>query len=127
MATRIKVTMTNAEELARIRGLDKNGRLQKMLTSEIYRRSDAYTPMQSSVLKSQVDVGSDYVHYRVPHARYQWYGKVMVGPAPRRVTSKDLQYNGSPRRGKEWVLRMWKDHGKAVLQSIAKEGGMQAK
>lgn len=127
MATRIKVTLTNAEELARVRGLDKNGKLQKMLTSEIYRRSDPYTPMQQGVLKSQTEISNTQIKYKVPYARYQWCGKVMVGPAPRKVTSKDLQYNGAPRRGKKWVLRMWKDHGQSILQSIANEGRFSVK
>ena len=71
-------------------------------------------------------IGSGEVSYNSPYGRYQYYGKLMVGPAPRQLTNTDLQYHsGDSRRGAFWFERMKSDHLDDILkgaQRIANGG-----
>ena len=58
--------------------------------------------------------------YNAPHARYQYYGKVMVGRAPKRLTNKDLTYEGAPQRGAKWFERMKAQNRNEILKGAAK-------
>lgn len=123
MIIRLKPT---SEILAR-RGLDKKGKVQKIVDSEVLRYSDPYVPMLSSTLKKSgvlsTDLGSGEVQYNTPYARYQYYGKVMVGRAPKKVIDKNLQYGDAPKRGALWFERMKAAHKDNILRAAAKAGG----
>lgn len=102
---------------------DWNGRYayaQKFVDSEVLRLNDRYVPFRQGTLKKSgtlgTVIGSGLVRYIAPYARYQYYGKVMVGPAPRRVTNTPLKYHsGDPNRGAKWFEVMKARHGKAIL------------
>lgn len=69
---------------------------QRFLDSEVVRLSEPLTPMRSKTLrnsaKSATRFGSGLVQYNTPYARYQYYGKVMVGRAPKSLTNRPLTY-----------------------------------
>ena len=71
----IKVTLTVApeNELFARRGLQKGGRVQKYIDSEVLRCCDSYVPMLTGKLKqsgiTSTVVGSGMVHYNTPYAR----------------------------------------------------------
>jgi Minor capsid. len=117
--------LDSTEELLKKRGLDSHGRAQKMLTSEIYRQSQPYTPFQQGVLAHGPanEVADDYIVYNTPYAHYQWKGEVMAGKAPKHYTGKPINHHGAPKRGKEWTRRMWADKKSVILDKIAKEAG----
>lgn len=100
---------------------------QKYVDNEVLRLSDKYTPFQSGFLKKSgilgTVIGSGTVEYNAIHARYQYYGKVMVGPAPKQVTNKDLVYTGGPMRGAFWFERMKADHKDKILAGAKKIAG----
>jgi hypothetical protein len=107
-----------------------NGRFskaQKYVDSEVLRLSDKYTPFQSGMLKKSgilgTVIGSGTIEYNAIYARYQYYGKVMVGPAPKKVTDKDLVYTGGPMRGSFWFERMKIDHKKQILAGAGRIAG----
>ena len=115
------------------RGLEPNGRVQKILTNEIARHSDKYTPFNIGTTKNTKAVLDDAIIYNGPYSRFIWYGKVMVGiesnsafaklDEEKRVTETDLKYNGAPVRGKQWVFRMWQDKKDVIIKTVADAAG----
>ena len=55
-------------------GIDPNGRVHKFFTNTCYRYMDKYVPMDFGDLRSDVDIGSDYIAYEAPYAYYQYFG-----------------------------------------------------
>lgn len=124
MAATIKVNI-DPKTIILNRHLEKGGAAQRFFTSELKRLSDPYTPFDNGILKSNVDVKPDKIIYKVPYARYQWQGVAMEG-TPRVPTERPLNYQGSPIRGRQWVLRCWADKGKKITESVAKFVGGKA-
>lgn len=56
-------------------GIEPNGRVQRFFTNTCYRYMDKYVPMDYGDLRTDVDIGSDYIAYEVPYAYYQYYGQ----------------------------------------------------
>ena len=110
----------NTAKIMRSRGLGGDHRAQVFLASEVKRLSDPYVPMQQGLLKNQAVVASDgsTLTYTQPYAHYQYYGKVMVGRAPKKYTSKDLNYHGGPMRGPQWEKRMLADKSKELAKNV---------
>ena len=98
---------------------NKYSNAQKFVDSEVLRLSDKYTPFQTGFLKKSgilgTDIGSGEVQWIAPYTRYQYYGKAMEGKPPKKVTDRDLQYNGAPQRGALWFERMKVDHKQEIL------------
>ena len=78
---------------------------QMFLDNEVLKDSAPYVPRLAGELEQSgqrgTKVGSGEVVYNSPYARYQYYGKVMIGKAPKTVTDTDLQYSSQshPARG----------------------------
>lgn len=101
--------------------------IQKFIDNEVLRLSSPYMPMQSGMLQKLgvlgTEIGSGEVVYNGPYARYLYYGKVMVGRAPKQLTDKDLTFHGqsgSPSRGAFWFERMKADKKDQILRGAAK-------
>ena len=109
------------------RGMEDKGKVQRFIDSEVLRLSDPYTPMQQgSLIKSGIMgtvIGSGDVIYNAPYARYLYYGKVMVGRAPKTLTDKPLTFHGAPKRGSKWFERMKADHKNEILEGAKRIGG----
>ncbi len=97
--------------------LDSKGKAQQVFTNECARHMDKYIPFQSGTLKNIKVVNHDNIRYLAPYARYQWGGKVMEGPAPKKVTNYDLVYRNSP-RGAHWEETMWKNKGQEITKTV---------
>lgn len=97
---------------------------QKYIDNEVLRLSDPYLPFQSGMLKKSgilgTVLGSGEVIYNAPYARYLYYGKVMVGRAPKQLTDTDLTFHGAPMRGAFWFERMKADKKDQILRGAAK-------
>jgi len=91
---RVKVNMKPAERILEAHGLGKSGEVQRFVTSCIDRRITRYMPYRHGALSTKLKsiVSPTKIRIEGPYAAYQYYGKVMVGPPPKRVTDKDLQY-----------------------------------
>ena len=103
--------------------LGANDKVQKKLTQEILRRSDKYVPADGQAILSRtasINSRFDEVIYKTPYARYHWFGKKMIGPAPKTLTNEDMVYRGAPLRGPFWVERMWQAEGEEIIDSIEK-------
>jgi hypothetical protein len=108
-----------------------NGRYsaaQKFVDESVLFGCEPYIPHLTGVLVATgllgTDVGSGTVSWIAPYARYQYYGKVMVGKAPKTVSSKDLVYHGGGIRGSFWFER-WKtvDGGRTIAGARKIAGG----
>lgn len=104
-------------------GPDKTERFKRAQTfvdSEVLRLMDPLTPMRSKNLirsaLSATETGAGLIRYNVPYARYHYYGKLMVGSAPKKLTDIDMTYEGAPQRGPKWFERMKAQNKKAILK-----------
>ena len=104
---------------------------QRFVDSEVLRLSEPYIPFQTSMLQKLgilgTVIGSGEAVWRGPYARYLYYGKVMVGRAPKKLTDIALTFHGEPKRGAFWFERMKADHKNAILtgaRRIATGGGI---
>lgn len=117
---RIKVTLqvAPANELLARRGLQKGGRGQKYIDSEVLRCCDSYIPMQTGKLKqsgtTSTVVGSGMVHYNTPYARKNYYDNKGMG-------NQGLNCGG--KRGRLWFERMKPDHLPKIVQGVKRVVG----
>lgn len=124
MSTTIKVDMKPAITIVTRLGLGRSGDVQRFVTSAINRRITRYMPYRSSALSTKLKLIKSHTEIEVlgPYARYQYYGKVMAGPAPRVVTGKDLDYTQSrthnPRAGPFWDRALMAAEGKALQADL---------
>lgn len=136
MDLRTRVVIKSTQALLASRGLEAHGAVQTYIDSEVLRLNAPYMPFQSGQLIQSgihgTDVGSGIVRYNAPYARYLYYGKLMVGAngsswakkgEKKRVTDKDLTYNGAPKRGSYSFERMKAAHQKSILQGAARIAG----
>lgn len=116
----IKVTLkvSPQKELLAKRGLQKGGKAQMYVDSEVLRCCDKYVPMDTSVLKksgrSSTVIGSGKVHYDTPYARKNYYknrGNGTEGTAKGGL------------RGRLWFERMKPDHLPGILKGVKKIAG----
>lgn len=97
---------------------------QRYVDSEVLRRCDPLTPrlnghlIQSGVRATRL--GSGMVQYNSPYARYQYYGKVMIGKAPKKITNIPLTYTGAPNRGAKWFERTKVKDKKDILKGAGR-------
>ena len=97
---------------------------QRYVDNEVLRRCDPLTPrLKGELISSGVratSIGSGIVQYNSPYARYQYYGKVMIGRAPKTVTSIPLTYTDAPNRGAKWFERMKTKDKKDILKGAGR-------
>ena len=96
-------------EIIEKRGLEHSGKVQQFIDSEVLRRCQPYTPMDTGeLIRSGIrntQIGSGEVIYDTPYAR-RWY-------------YRDAQFQGAPKRGTYWFERMKQDGGKdAILRGV---------
>ena len=142
-----KLEIKPTELLLKQRSLQNMGAVQKYIDSECIRLMEKYTPKRNGILIKSATIGtvigSGAIHQNVPHARYQYYGKVygpnipifegdkLVGfysPPKKHPTGKELKHDKSknPNAGPFWFERMKENHKKQILkgaQEIANRGG----
>ena len=108
---------------------------QKFIDSECIRLMVPYTPMRNGALDKAATlgtkIGSGEIHYIIPHARYQYYGKLMVSSITgsafaargesKVLTEKDLVYNKArhPLAQRLWFETMKHNHKEQILRGAA--------
>lgn len=109
--------------------------VQKFVDSECIRLMVPYTPMRNGILQKGAvlgtKIGSGEIHYIIPHARYQYYGKLMVSSITgsafakrgesKVLTEKDLVYNKArhPLAQRLWFETMKHNHKEQILRGAA--------
>lgn len=109
---RIKVDFKPLKRMLEDRGLETGGKVQKVVDSEVLRRSDPYVPFRTGFLKKSgilgTEVGSGEVVYNALYADKNYYqnaGKGKQGTA------------SGGRRGKFWFERMKADHLTDIIKT----------
>lgn len=122
MSTRVIVDMRPVNTIITRLGLDRDGDVQLFLTNNINKRITRYMPYRTGVLatKSKYIKSPTEIEVLGPYARYQYYGKVMEGPAPKSVTERDLVYTKTehPLAGPFWDRELVAAEGKQITGEI---------
>lgn len=113
---------------------DDINKVQAFLDMTVAKELSKYVSFKSGVQSLSIPLSSDYgsgiVSISVPYARFQAYGKVMVGEQSRSpwakkgerkiATSRDLKYHSGGIRGKFPFERMKSDKKESILkQTVA--------
>lgn len=116
----IKVTLHIApeNELLAHRGLQKGGKVQQYIDSEVLRCTDSYVPFRTGKLKqsgtTSTVIGSGMVHYSTPYARENYYNNKGMG----------IQgVNRGGKRGRLFFERMKPDHLSGILKGVKQIAG----
>lgn len=119
-----KLHLNSNSRMLEDRGLNKMGAVQKVIDSEVLRRSDPYIPMLSGNLKRSgttgTVIGSGEVKYIAPYARKQYYNNAGRG---RQGFTKKNAHNYKCLRGKMWFERMKADHKDDILRAAKEKAG----
>ena len=93
--TTVKVEMKPAGTILARLGLNETGDVQRFTTNTINRRITRYMPFRSGALATKLKhIGSPTeIEVLGPYAKYQYYGTVMIGKAPKTVTDRNLDYD----------------------------------
>lgn len=122
MHTTVKVEMRPVNVILSRIGVDPDGDVQMQTTRIINQRITRYMPFRTGVLATKLKHIKSPTEIEVlgPYARYQYYGKVMVGPPPKVVTNRDLVYTKTkhPLAGPFWDRRMMQAEGKQIAREI---------
>ena len=141
MSTRIRVEMKPIATILTRIGVNKTGDVQMQLTRIINKRITRYMPFRSGALATKLKYikSPTEIVVNALHARYQYYGKVMVnsktgkGPAmipgvgfryrkgtTLKVTNRDLEYDTTknPQAGPFWDKRMMAAEKGAIVSDI---------
>lgn len=137
----IVANIDNAATMLKRRGLESNGRIQKMFTVRCAAEMDGYVPMRQGILKNTRIINIDSIIHNAPYARMMYYGKVMVDPITGKagfltpqgwrsrkgvrkiVSDREFNYHGAPKRGKLWDKRMWADKKSKIINDVARAAG----
>lgn len=118
----MKAILPGESELIRRKGLDQNGRVQRFHTNNVNRRIGKYMPHLSGALETKLKhIRSDTeIEVLGPYAKYQFYCKVMVGKAPKKVTDKPLEYTDdfNPKAGPFWDRALSAAEGDAMREDL---------
>lgn len=133
MPTTVKLKMTGVEDILKNHNLEPGGAAQKFVTSECSKHLEPYMPFLTHTLIASKTIGegneSSLIIVNSPQARYLYYGKVMIGRAPKKAIDKDLVYTTAhnAKAGPFWDKRMWEEKGKEILGGLASLLGGKAK
>ena len=115
---RVRVKMKPVNTILTRMGVNPDGDVQMFVTNTVNRRITRYMPFRSGALSTKLKHIKSATEIEVlgPYARYQYYGKVMEGPAPKALTDRDLKYDKTknPLAGPFWDRRMIANEGAQI-------------
>lgn len=136
--TTATLTMKEANQIIKDKGMDPRGDVQAFHTQNVLRRMKKYMPFRSGRLYKitviQTNIHKPEIITDSPDAQYLFRGKVMVDPKTNAAgfmtpegwrsrkgcvkvrTSRNLQYNKNknPRAGSRWDVAVSVNEGKAM-------------
>lgn len=121
MKNNVKLKLKPASQIEKRLGIDPSGDVQRFHTQNVLRRITKFMPYRTGatikITIAQTDINKPFIVTDVPYGKYLYYGKVMVGPAPKTVTNRDLVYTKTknPQAGPFWDRALVAAEG-SVLQ-----------
>lgn len=107
--------MIHTNDIIRRRGLERGGRVQRFVDSEVLRYSDPYVPFRTGALKRSgilgTVIGSGIVRYLINYARKNYYENGGNG-------TQGLNKGGI--RGRLWFRRMKAQHLNDIKRGAAR-------
>lgn len=114
----VKLSLNSDFNMLKKRNLETGGAVQKVVDSEVLRRSDPYIPFKNGPLKKSgilgTKIGSGLVVYNAIYAETQYYHNKGKG--------KQGNANGGL-RGALWFPRMMIDHKADIISTAANTAG----
>ena len=119
---RVRVKMKPVNTILTRMGVKPDGDVQMFVTNTVNRRITRYMPFRSGALSTKLKHIKSATEIEVlgPYSRYQYYGKVMEGPAPKAVTDRDLKYDKTknPLAGPFWDRRLIANEGAQIAGEV---------
>ena len=119
---RVRVKMKPVNTILTRMGVKPDGDVQMLVTNTVNRRITRYMPFRSGALATKLKHIKSATEIEVlgPYARYQYYGKVMEGPAPKAVTDRDLKYDKTknPLAGPFWDRHLMNNEGAQIAADV---------
>ena len=121
---RVKVDMRPVKAILKAKGLTVEGDVQRFHTANVLRRIVKYMPYRTGatikLTQTQTVVNEPRIITAAPHAKYIYYGKVMVGSPPKQVTDRDLKYTKTknPQAGPFWDRALVAAEGAALQRDL---------
>ena len=122
--TTITVTMKGLNQLLKDKGLDEAGNVQQFHTQNVLRRIKKYMPHLTGatykITAIQTNIRRPEIITDVPCGKYLFYGKVMVGRAPKQVTNRPLEYTKTknPLAGPRWDRTLSAAEGAVMAREL---------
>lgn len=121
---RVKVDMRPVNAILKAKGLTVDGDVQRFHTANVLRRIVKFMPYRTGatikLTQTQTAVNEPRIITAAPHAKYIYFGKVMVGDPPKQVTDRDLQYTKTknPQAGPYWDRALVAAEGAAMRNDL---------
>lgn len=121
---RVKVDMRPVNAILKAKGLTVDGDVQRFHTANVLRRIVKFMPYRTGatikLTQTQTVVSEPRIITAAPHAKYIYFGKVMVGDPPKQVTDRDLQYTKTknPQAGPYWDRALVAAEGAAMRNDL---------
>lgn len=120
----VKCVFKSTDTMLKDRGLEPCGKVQKVIDSEVLRRSDPYVPFRTGFLKKSgilgTKIGSGKVVYNAIYAKKQYYHNAGRG---KQGMTKYNSHNYKCLRGRYWFERMKADHLDDILKTAKEQCG----
>ena len=120
----VKVNMRPINAILKAKGLTVDGDVQRFHTANVLRRIVKFMPYRTGatikLTQNQTVVSEPRIITNAPHAKYIYYGKVMVGSPPKQVTDRDLKYTKTkhPQAGPFWDRALVAAEGAAMRNDL---------
>lgn len=120
----VKVNMRPVQAILKAKGLTADGDVQQFHTANVLRRIVKFMPYRTGatikLTQAQTVVSEPRIITAAPHAKYIYYGKVMVGTPPKQVTDRDLKYTKTknPQAGPFWDRALVAAEGSALQTDL---------
>lgn len=122
--TTLTLTMKELNQLLKDKGVTEAGDVQQFHTQNVLRRIKRYMPFLTGatykITVLQTDIRKPEIVTDVPYGKYLFYGKVMVGMAPKVAIDKNLEYtrDKNPMAGSHWDRTLTAAEGKAMSADL---------
>lgn len=129
---KLRLEMNTPAQIVKRLGLDPGGKAQQYHTENVLRRIQRYMPYRTGatikIMIAQTDPQKPEIVLDVPYGKYLFYGKVMIGPAPKKLTDIPLKYTTTknPDAGAHWDEKLTAAEGGKMareLEDFIRSGG----
>lgn len=121
---KVDLQMHPPQQIVRRLGLNPGGKVQMFHTQNVMRRIQKFMPYRTGatikIMINQTDISKPEIVLDVPYAKYLFYGKVMIGSAPKKVIDVPLKYTKTYNQdaGPFWDRKLVAAEGDQLVQEL---------